>query len=67
MDPTIIRLPKNGEVWELQRSKFLIVSADASEPSPFQILRLQSQEDGTIHEILLADFLSDEFRPEQYA
>jgi len=66
MNPVIVRLPKNGEVWEFEHAKFLVVSADATEPSPFQILKLQSQNDGKIHEILLADFLANEFKPEEY-
>lgn len=67
MIPSIVRLPRNGEVWELYEARFLVISADSSEPSPFQIIKLQSQDNGTIHEILLADFLSIDFQPEQCA
>jgi len=61
----MVRLPKNGEVWELYNARFLVVSADSSQLSPFQIIKLQSEDNGTIHEILLADFLSIDFQPEQ--
>lgn len=65
MTPSIVRLPKNGEVWELYDARFLVLSADSSQFSPFQIIKLQSQDNGKIHEILLADFLSIDFHPEQ--